>query len=74
MELEGHWFFPRANRASSLPVFDRRVPLRFARGVGGVVGFPRAGLSQTKPVGKSSESRFKAVSVAGVSPLVLRMS
>ena len=31
------------------------------------VGSPGAGLSQTQPVGKSSESRFKAVSAAGVS-------
>ena len=77
MELEGHWclkvanlgmlgFFLRADGASPLPVFDRRVPLRFARetfwgtfwGIGGVVGIarppiPRAGLSQTQPVGKS---------------------
>ena len=33
------------------------------------IGSPGAGLSQTKPVGKSSESRFKAVSTAGVSSL-----
>ena len=38
------------------------------------IGSPGAGLSQTKPVGKSSESRFKAVSTSGVSPLVLRVS
>ena len=31
------------------------------------IGSPGAGLSQTKPVGKSSESRFKAVSTEGVS-------
>ena len=31
------------------------------------IGSPGAGLSQTKPVGKSSESRFKAVSNLGVS-------
>ena len=31
------------------------------------IGSPGAGLSQTKPVGKSSESRFKAVSTSGVS-------
>ena len=52
MELEGHWclkvanlgmlgFFLRADGASPLPVFDRRVPLRFARetfwGIGGLV-------------------------------------
>ena len=37
------------------------------------IGSPGAGLSQTKPVGKSSESRFKAVSTSGVS-LVLRVS
>ena len=27
---DGYWFFLRADGASSLPVFDRRVPLRFA--------------------------------------------
>ena len=31
------------------------------------IGSPGAGLSQTKPVGKSSQSRFKAVSTLGVS-------
>ena len=31
------------------------------------IGSPGAGLSQTKPVGKSSQSRFKAVSTSGVS-------
>ena len=31
------------------------------------IGSPRAGLFQIKPVGKSSESRFKAVSTSGVS-------
>ena len=31
------------------------------------MGSPGAGLFQTKPVGKSSESRFKAVSTSGVS-------
>ena len=31
------------------------------------IGSPEGGLSQTKPVGKSSESRFKAVSTSGVS-------
>ena len=56
-------FFLRADGASSPPAFDRRVPLRFARGS----GIPGVGLSQTQPVGKSSESRFKAVSAAGVS-------
>ena len=71
MELEGtgdgYWFFLRADGAFSLPAFDRRVPLRFARGVVCGVGFPGAGLSQTQPVGKSSESRFKAGSTGGVS-------
>ena len=61
-------FFLRADGASSLSGFDRRVPLRFARGVGCGVGFPGAGLALIKPVVKSSESRFKAGSVAGVSP------
>ena len=36
-------------------------------GVGFGVGFPGAGLSQTQPVGKLSESRFKAGSTGGVS-------
>ena len=64
-------FFLRADGASSPPVFDRRVPLRFAGGS----GIPGVGFPQTQPaVGKSSQSRFKAVSTAGVSPLVLRMS
>ena len=32
---EGYWgFFLRVNGTSSLPAFDRRVPLRFARGSG----------------------------------------
>ena len=71
-ELDGMLgFFLRVNGASSPPAFGRRVPLRFAEGVGS----PGAGLSQTKPVGKVSESRFKAVSTSGVSPpLVLRVA
>ena len=32
------------------------------------IGSPEAGLFQIKPVGKSSESRFKAVSTSGVPP------
>ena len=32
------------------------------------IGSPGAGLSLTKPVGKSSQSRIKGVSTAGVSP------
>ena len=65
---EGYWgFFLRADGASSLPAFDRRVPLRFAEGVEERWGFPGVELSQTQPVGKSPESRFKAVSTAGVS-------
>ena len=49
MELEGHWggilgFFLRVNGASSLPVEARKVPLRFAGGIGGVVGISWSGI------------------------------
>ena len=54
-------FFLRADGASSPPAFDRRVPLRFAGGVGCGVG------SLEPDYGKSSESRFKAGSTVGVS-------
>ena len=76
MELEGHW--------GGMLVFSSglMVLFHFRPSTGGFrcalpegVGSPGAGLSQTQPVGKSSESRFKALSTAGVSPpLVLRMS
>ena len=72
MELEGHWVFS----SGLMVVFHLRASTGgFRCPLPGGIGFPGAGLSQTKPVGKVSESRFKAVSTSGVSPLlVLRVS
>ena len=72
MELEGHWVF-----SSGLMVLlhFRFLTGGFRRSLPEGVGSPGVGFPQTQPaVGKSSQSRFKAVSPAVVSLLVLRMS
>ena len=64
MELEGYWFFS----SGLMVVFHLRASTGgFRCPLPEGIGSPGAGLSQTKPVGKSSESRFKAVSTLGVS-------
>ena len=65
---EGYWFFPPGQRCfftSGLRPAGSAALCRRDWRPGR--GSPGAGLSQTQPVGKSSESRFKAVSAAGVS-------
>ena len=68
--------FGAGNRTGGILVFSSglMVLFHFRPSTGGFrcplpegIGSPGAGLSQTKPVGKYSQSRFKAVSTSGVS-------